>query len=181
MASLLDVALRLGIYVPLEAEDYVKSELAKIFDASDEREIDEALEYHCSENPSELRRILRSILREWRRTRAGDLVSLSASPPVAQVSRSLSNASNWEEGLDSESLLFDVIEHGPYILVVAELPGVKRNELDIQLLEGSLYVKVNSKNCKLRRYVALPDRVEREPMETSFKNGVLLIRLRKRP
>ncbi len=180
MASLLDVALRLGIYVPLEAEEYVKSELAKIFDVSDEREMGEALEYHCEENPSELRRILRSILREWRRTRAGDLVSLSASPPVAQVSRSLSNASNWEESF-AESLLFDVIEHGPYILVVAELPGVKRNELDIQLLENSLYVKVNSKNCKLRRYVSLPDRVEREPMEISLKNGVLLIRLRKRP
>jgi len=106
---------------------------------------------------------------------------LSVSPPMAQVSKSSPNASNWEEGLDAESLLFDVIEHGPYIFVVAELPGVKRNELDVQLLEGSLYVKVNSKYCKLRRYVALPDRVERGSMEISLKNGVLCIRLRKGP
>jgi HSP20 family molecular chaperone IbpA len=180
MTSLLDVALRLGIYVPLEAEDYVKSELAKIFDVSNEREMNEALEYHCAENPSELRRVLRSILREWRRTRMGDLVNLSVSPPVAQVSKSPSNAPNFDEGSDAESLLFDVIEHGPYISIVAELPGVKRNELDIQLLEESLYIKVNSKNLKLRRYVALPDKVDREPIEVSLKNGVLYIRLRRK-
>ena len=73
-----------------------------------------------------------------------------------------------------------MIEYGPYISIVAELPGVKRNELDIQLLEESLYIKVNSKNLKLRRYVALPDRVDREPIEVSLKNGVLFIRLRRK-
>lgn len=165
----------------MEAEEYVKSELAKIFDVSTEREMDEALDYHCAENPSELRRVLRSIIREWKKSRTGDLVNLSVSPPVAQVSRSLPEGFYREEGFDAESLLFDVIEYGPCVLIVAELPGVKRNELDVQLSEGSLYIKVNSKNCKLRRYVALPDGIERGPAETSFKNGVLCIRFMKSP
>jgi HSP20 family protein len=86
----------------------------------------------------------------------------------------------------------DVIEKDDVVLVRAELPGMKREELEVSLAGDYLTIRAESVTEKkeegeyhraeihrgtFSRVVALPVRVDAEKAEASFRDGVLEIRI----
>lgn len=86
---------------------------------------------------------------------------------------------------------------GDNVIVRAEIPGIKVNDLDVQVVNDVLTIKGErktsievSKMTYLRRErpygtfaraIVLPERVDAEKVAASYKNGVLVITLPKAP
>lgn len=70
----------------------------------------------------------------------------------------------------------DVFDEGDHALVVAEMPGIAREDLDLDLKEDILVVAAEKKHLKYRKEVLLPFECTREKMSVSMTNGVLEIR-----
>ncbi len=75
--------------------------------------------------------------------------------------------------------LIDVIEENKAVAIVAELPGVGKDEINLHAFEDHLTVSVDAPNRKYRKEIALPARVDPKSACASYKNGVLEVRLKK--
>lgn len=73
--------------------------------------------------------------------------------------------------------------------VRAELPGVDRADIGVELVDGYLNIRATSKNCEggreesfaLNRSVCVPDAaVQTEKINAAYENGVLTVTLPKR-
>lgn len=76
--------------------------------------------------------------------------------------------------------LVDVLEEGEEVVVVAELPGVKKKDVNLQTSEESLTINVDTQYRKYHRKLPLPAEVDPKEAKTSYKNGVLQVRLKKK-
>jgi HSP20 family protein len=111
----------------------------------------------------------------------------------------------WHEGWPSWSMLespfegraprVDVIDRDEEIVVRAELPGVKKNDLDVSLAKDMLTIKASSKEeseeekggyhrreisrGKLTRSIRLPANVDAEKVTAKFADGILELNLPK--
>ena len=90
----------------------------------------------------------------------------------------------------------DIAEEKDRILITAELPGFKENEIEIQTENGMLtlrgerrfekeadgksYHRVERSYGQFVRSFSLPNNVDRERIKASFRNGLLEVELPKR-
>ncbi|MEM2995159.1 MAG: archaeal heat shock protein Hsp20 [Candidatus Bathyarchaeia archaeon] len=75
--------------------------------------------------------------------------------------------------------LVDVIETDGEIHVVAELPGVEKNDIKLHGTEDTLTISVDTPQRKYYKEVPLPAKVKVKEAKTQYKNGVLEITLPK--
>ncbi|MEA1993965.1 MAG: Hsp20/alpha crystallin family protein [Euryarchaeota archaeon] len=91
--------------------------------------------------------------------------------------------------------LLDVVDKGNELLVQVELPGVNRNDIELNLDDDSLTIKTSKKNVVTEekegyfyqerdyagyyRTVPLPMRVNTEDVKAKYNNGILEITLPK--
>jgi len=80
---------------------------------------------------------------------------------------------------DHREPLVDVTEEAKEIVVIIELPGVSREEIELNTTENELTVKVESEYRKYYKEIALPSQVVADSAKARFKNGVLEVRLTK--
>ena len=73
----------------------------------------------------------------------------------------------------------DVIEKSGEVYVLVELPGVKKEEIDLLVTIESVYIKVESPLMKYRKDVKLIHKVRPESTQAKFNNGVLEVVLRR--
>ena len=99
----------------------------------------------------------------------------------------------WDERMKAFSPSVDVKEDEMGILVKAELPGVEEKDVEVLLSDNVLTLKGEKKEEKeekekdyyhmersygsFSRVISLPEGVDPEKAEASYKNGVLTIRL----
>jgi HSP20 family protein len=76
--------------------------------------------------------------------------------------------------------LIDVMDQDDQLIIIAELPGVKRNEIHIKVTDYSLTIQVDSKDRKYAKDVDLPAPVDINSAKSSYRNGILEIQLKKR-
>lgn len=88
-----------------------------------------------------------------------------------------SSRKKWKE----RDSLVDVIEERDRIVVVAGLAGFKRENLKILVGDKRLTLSAEDSNRKYYKTLNLPKMVIRDTTDTSYKNGVLEIKLRKAP
>ncbi len=69
--------------------------------------------------------------------------------------------------------LVDTIEEDDQIKVVAEVPGVEKEDINLEFAEKSLIISVNTERRKYFRKVELPDEVDPATARASYRNGVL--------
>ncbi|MCG2769726.1 MAG: Hsp20/alpha crystallin family protein [Anaerolineae bacterium] len=74
--------------------------------------------------------------------------------------------------------LVDVFDEGELILVVAELPGVDKDNIQIEVQDDILSLSTTG-DRKYVKELLLPSLVDPATMETSYRNGVLEVRLHK--
>ncbi|MHA1917017.1 MAG: archaeal heat shock protein Hsp20 [Candidatus Ranarchaeia archaeon] len=80
---------------------------------------------------------------------------------------------------ESREPLVDVTEEENEIVVIIELPGVTREDIELNSTENQLTVKVETEYRKYYKDVKLPSEVVAESAKARYKNGVLEIRLKK--
>ena len=104
-----------------------------------------------------------------------------------------STSSAWSISMPS----VDVSESDKEIEVTAELPGIDEKDIDISLAEGVLTIRGEKKSevekkekdyylqertfGSIERVVPLPDTIDLDSAIATFKNGVLTVKLAKKP
>jgi HSP20 family protein len=75
--------------------------------------------------------------------------------------------------------LVDVIKTDGEVHIVAELPGVEKNEIKLHATEDTLVISVDTPQHKYYKEVKFPAKVKVKEAKTQYKNGVLEITLPK--
>ncbi|MCS6769461.1 MAG: Hsp20/alpha crystallin family protein [Candidatus Caldarchaeum sp.] len=76
--------------------------------------------------------------------------------------------------------LVDIIEDEKTVRVVAEIPGVRKDDIDLSLEERKLTIKVDTPERKYYKEVNLPTEVESSGAKAEYNNGVLSVALLKK-
>ena len=76
--------------------------------------------------------------------------------------------------------IVDVFDEGEKLVVVAELPGVEEEDIHLEVEDDILNLSAEARDRKYSKEVLLPSPVDAGSMESSYKNGVLEIKLRKK-
>lgn len=79
---------------------------------------------------------------------------------------------------DTREPIVDVFDEGDTLLVVAELPGVSKKDIKVEL-NGDVLALTTTGARKYAKEVLLPAAAGEEGMTTSYNNGVLEVRLPK--
>jgi len=80
---------------------------------------------------------------------------------------------------DQYEPLIDVFDEKDKIRIVAEVLGIKKEDVDIYATEESLTISVHDENMKFYKEIALPAKVDPKTAVARYKNGVLEIYLKK--
>ena len=72
--------------------------------------------------------------------------------------------------------MVDVFDEEKYLLVLAELPGTSKEDVQIELEDDVLTIAAERGDKKYRKEVLLPRSVSKEKMQVNCNNGVLEIR-----
>lgn len=75
--------------------------------------------------------------------------------------------------------MVDVFDEKDYILVIAEMPGVEKDDIHIDIGNLVLFLKAEGKERKYKKDITLPSLVNLSTLTYSYKNGIAEIRLRK--
>jgi HSP20 family molecular chaperone IbpA len=78
-----------------------------------------------------------------------------------------------------QSEFVDVLDEGDYFLVLLELPGINGEEIKLSAGGGTLTVTVDTTQRRYHEQVTLPAAVDGDHPSTSYRNGVLQVRLNK--
>jgi HSP20 family protein len=63
--------------------------------------------------------------------------------------------------------------------VIAELPGVTKDEINVEVTDDILNLTASNKDRKYAKEILLPSKVRADSVKTSYKNGMLEITLEK--
>jgi len=108
--------------------------------------------------------------------------SVSIGPDGKPVIREFGNVQKDRFGpkiREDREPLVDVLEEDEDVVVVAELPGVEKEEIKLHAAEGHLTISVNTSNRKYYKKLDFPANVNPKSAQAVYKNGVLEVRLRK--
>jgi len=76
--------------------------------------------------------------------------------------------------------IVDVFDEREKLVVIAELPGVEEKDIHLDVKDDIINLYAEAKDRKYSKEVLLPSPVDANSMESSYKNGVLEIKLRKK-
>lgn len=76
--------------------------------------------------------------------------------------------------------LTDVIDCGETLAVTVELPGVEKDDIELEISNDTLTIKVDTEERRYYKEIDLPEAVEEDTTKASYKNGVLDVTLTKK-
>jgi HSP20 family protein len=84
-------------------------------------------------------------------------------------------------GTDEHTLepLVDVVEEDDEIIVVAEVPGVERDEIKVRIKGTQLTIHAENPERPYHKVIQLPSKVKKDEAKSAIRNGVLEVRLKK--
>ena len=78
---------------------------------------------------------------------------------------------------DVREPMVDTFDEGPFLLVVAELPGVAEADITYDIQQDIVIIAGQTGERKYLKEVLLPSAVEAEKSTSSYKNGILELKL----
>lgn len=78
-----------------------------------------------------------------------------------------------EEKEDGREPLTDIQEVEDHIAITMELPGVEKEDIDLEIFEHSLTINVDTEERKYHKKIKLPDNLDPSSVKATCKNGVL--------
>jgi len=112
--------------------------------------------------------------------------SMTVGPDGKPVIREFGNvkrgpSKEWREAIsDTREPLVDVVEGDKEIRVIAELPGAKKQDIELTAEGKSLKISAETPSRRYRKELELPSAVELEGSKSTFNNGILEVTLPKR-
>ncbi|RLI80430.1 Hsp20/alpha crystallin family protein, partial [Archaeoglobales archaeon] len=85
-----------------------------------------------------------------------------------------------ETGIEERKPLIDVMETDDEVQVIAEMPGVSKEDIDLNATEKTLEIKADGENRKYFETVELPVEVLPETAKARYNNGVLEVVMKKK-
>jgi HSP20 family protein len=73
----------------------------------------------------------------------------------------------------------DVFDEGPEVKIYAEMPGVTESDIKLDLKGDILDISASNHSRKYHKEILLPTAVKPETMVSSYKNGILEVRIAK--
>ena len=111
--------------------------------------------------------------------------SMTIGPDGKPVIREFGNVKRGSEPLkgitDKREPLVDVVEGEKQVRIIAEIPGVRKEDIDIRVDGRVLTVAVDTPERKYEKRLQLPDSAIVEGAKSSYNNGILEITFEKRP
>jgi HSP20 family protein len=80
---------------------------------------------------------------------------------------------------DEREPLIDVIDEKEIIIILAEIPGVEKNDIKLHVTEDHLAISVETTDRKYNKELTFPTKIDPRSSRALYKNGVLEIRLKK--
>jgi len=108
--------------------------------------------------------------------------SMSIGPNGKPVIREFGNVRRERSGpkiKEDREPLVDVLEEDEDAVVVAELPGVEKEDIKLHATRDNLTISVDTPNRKYYKKLVLPVSVNPRSAQAVYKNGVLEVRLKK--
>ncbi len=104
--------------------------------------------------------------------------SVTIGPDGKPVVREFGNVkkgegSPWKAIQDKREPLVDVVSSGKEVRVIAEMPGVSREDIDLTLNEKSLTISVDKEDRRFYKELELPGIVDPKGAKSTYNNGVL--------
>ena len=99
--------------------------------------------------------------------------------PVIEQFGNLQETESGPVVVENREPLMDVFDEGERVLVIAELPGIEEKDVRLSVNGDILDVAASTRDRKYHKEVLLPASVDPESLESSYRNGVLEIRLAK--
>jgi HSP20 family protein len=111
--------------------------------------------------------------------------SMTIGPDGKPVFREFGNVKRGDEPLkgvtDKREPLVDVVDGEKQVRIIAEIPGVNKEDIDISVEGNALIVSVNAPNRKYEKRLQLPETAVVESAKTNYNNGILEITFQKSP
>ncbi len=85
-----------------------------------------------------------------------------------------------ETGVEERKPLIDVIETDEEVQVIAEMPGVSKEDIELNATERELEIKAESENRRYYERVELPCEVIPDSAKARYNNGVLEVVFKKK-
>lgn len=110
--------------------------------------------------------------------------SVTIGPDKKPIIREFGNIkpSSSKPGLDVKDVresLIDVIPSNDEIKIIAELPGVEKQDIKLHATESTLSISVRTPGRKYHKEIELPSEIDAKTAKTTYKNGVLEVVLQK--
>ena len=85
------------------------------------------------------------------------------------------------KGIESErEPLTDIIEADDYVAITIELPGIEKDDINMEIFEDYLTINVDIESRKYHKELKLPENLELASIEATCKNGVLDIVIKRK-
>ena len=83
-----------------------------------------------------------------------------------------------EELIGAREPLTEIQRHGKEIVIIAEIPGVSKNDIKLIAYDDKLEIKVDTENRKYYKKLSLPAYIDEKSIKASYKNGILEVKLK---
>jgi len=108
--------------------------------------------------------------------------SMTVGPDGKPVVREFGNVRRgegapWRAIEDKREPLVDVVSSDKEVRVIAEIPGVSREDVDVTVNEKSLVISVDTERRKYHKELDLPGVVDPQAASSTYNNGVLEVTL----
>jgi HSP20 family protein len=92
---------------------------------------------------------------------------------------SLQSTMQGSEVPEEREPLVDVVDDKKEVVIIAELPGVEKEDIKLDVTESTLRISVDTPGRSYYKKLFLPAKVQNSSMKMGYKNGVLEVRLKK--
>ena len=82
--------------------------------------------------------------------------------------------------IDEREPLTDIIEGDEDVFITVEIPGVVKNDIDLNVTENSVEITVNDLNRKYHKLIELPCDVLPNESKATYNNGVLDVNIKRK-
>jgi HSP20 family protein len=106
--------------------------------------------------------------------------SMRVSPDGTPVIQEFGNTSEKDPAGGREPLT-DVIEEADRVRVIAEVPGVKKEDIELNATDRSLEIDVSGEDRRFHKHLDLPCDVMPDSAKANYNNGVLEVILKRIP
>jgi HSP20 family protein len=110
--------------------------------------------------------------------------SMTIGPDGKPVIREFGNVKRSNEPLkgvsDKREPLVDVVDSEKQVRIIAEIPGVRKEDIDMEVEGRTLSIKVDTESRKYAKELQLPETAVVDSAKSSYNNGILEVTFDKR-